>query len=240
MKLSKQTCAILKNFSAINKSILIRKGNVQSTISTDKSVLGIARIEEDFPQGFGIFDIHKFLSAVDLLDDPEIEFDESSLILHSKNRRLTYQYADTSLLSTHAALQKNKIHAPKGGVKFHLSQEDIKSINEAANILRLPTISFFADGGSIGMKVFDSENPNSNGFMIDIQAETTATMDVAFSVDRFCMMSGNYDVSIFQQGEHIVCGYFRNVSKSLEYWVAAEEDYIYDFDEGDLETANAK
>ena len=58
MKLSKETLAILKNFSTINQSILIESGNNLKTVSVNKTMMSNAVIEETFPEEFGLYDLH--------------------------------------------------------------------------------------------------------------------------------------------------------------------------------------
>ena len=62
MKLSENTLAILKNFSGINNSILVKSGNKLRTISVAKNILAEAEIIEEFPKNFAIYDLSKFLN----------------------------------------------------------------------------------------------------------------------------------------------------------------------------------
>ena len=55
MKLSKHTLNMLKNFSDINMSIEIKKGNVLRTVSVQKNILAQAELEDEFPQDFAIY-----------------------------------------------------------------------------------------------------------------------------------------------------------------------------------------
>ena len=71
MKLSKQTVAILNNYSDINQSILVKKGNQLRTISVMKNILAEAKIEEEFPKDFAIYDLPQFLKVLRLHQDPE-------------------------------------------------------------------------------------------------------------------------------------------------------------------------
>ena len=54
MQISKQTFEILKNFSEINSSILIKPGQKLETISEMKNILAKADVPEDFQTEFGI------------------------------------------------------------------------------------------------------------------------------------------------------------------------------------------
>jgi len=66
MNLSNSTVAILKNFSEINKNILVKPGKQLQTISTLKNILAEADIDNKFEQEFAIYDLPEFLRAVEL------------------------------------------------------------------------------------------------------------------------------------------------------------------------------
>ena len=79
MKLSSNTTNILKNFSQINQSILIKEGNKLKTISVMKNILAEAEVEEEFEKDFAIYDLNQFLSGLSLYDAPDLEFGDSYL-----------------------------------------------------------------------------------------------------------------------------------------------------------------
>jgi len=94
MKFTNNTIALLKNFSAINTNLQFTTGNVIKTISPQKNILARAEVEEDFPQDFAIYDLNKFLGAISLFDKPEIEVDETKLLIQSNGNGLNYVLAD--------------------------------------------------------------------------------------------------------------------------------------------------
>ena len=49
MKLSKQTIEILKNFSSINMSVVLKPGSKIRTVSPQKTILAQAIVSETFP-----------------------------------------------------------------------------------------------------------------------------------------------------------------------------------------------
>ena len=79
MKISNTTRDVLKNFSTINQGIKVSSGNQLKTISNMKNILAVATVSEDFPQDFSIYNLPEFLGATSLLEDPEFEFNDSSL-----------------------------------------------------------------------------------------------------------------------------------------------------------------
>ena len=57
MKLSDKTISLLKNFSSINQSILVKEGNKLRTISVMKNILAEATVTEEFSKDFGVYDL---------------------------------------------------------------------------------------------------------------------------------------------------------------------------------------
>jgi len=80
MKLSEKTLNILKNFSSINQSILVKQGNQLRTISVAKNILAEAEIKEDFPRDFAIYDLNQFLNGLSLHQDPEMDFSQTLML----------------------------------------------------------------------------------------------------------------------------------------------------------------
>ncbi len=70
VKVSDDLTKILKNFSTINKSIVIEPGNVVSTLSVNKNILAKATVTEEFSKQVAIYDLGVFLGGVSLFDAP--------------------------------------------------------------------------------------------------------------------------------------------------------------------------
>ena len=76
MKLSNDTLNVLKNFASINPNLVFKPGQKLKTISEAKTILASADIVEDFPVEFGVYDLNEFLSVYNLIEDPELEFED--------------------------------------------------------------------------------------------------------------------------------------------------------------------
>ena len=88
MNLSTNTVAILKNFSEINKNILVKPGKRLQTISTLKNILAEADIDNKFEQEFAIYDLPEFLRAIELFTKSDIKFNGSSnLVISDTNSK---------------------------------------------------------------------------------------------------------------------------------------------------------
>lgn len=92
MKLSENTINILKNYSVINPSLLVKPGNVLSTVSPVKSIFAKATVEENFPSQFAIYELSKFLGVVSLFNEPELDFGEKQMTIISGSQSLNYTY----------------------------------------------------------------------------------------------------------------------------------------------------
>ena len=76
MKISKQTLEVLKNYSNINSNILVRQGNVLSTISSSMNVYSSANVKETFDREFAIYDLNSLLALLTMMEDTDVDFGE--------------------------------------------------------------------------------------------------------------------------------------------------------------------
>ena len=103
MKISEETIEVLKNFSTINQNLLIKQGNVLTTMSSMKNIMAKATVKEDFPQEVAIYDLNEFLSAISIFQKPEFDFQDNYVLLseeNSKSKSLKYFYSDPSVITS--------------------------------------------------------------------------------------------------------------------------------------------
>ena len=222
MKISPRTLSILKNFSTINPSIVIKKGNVISTISKEKNVLAEAEVDEKFPRSeFGIFELNKFLGVVSLFDEnADFDFGEKSVVISdgSKTRAATYVYTDSSMI----AHTDRKVPFPKPEVQLSLKNEDIQRVLKASSVMDLPNVAITTTADrKIEMVIFDaSEGSKSFGqYSLDLgTADTEATeFRYVFKCELLKMLPGDYSVHLSNN-----IGKFIGTDR-LEYYIAVED-----------------
>ena len=219
MKLSKHTLSMLKNFSDINMSIEIKKGNVLRTVSVQKNILAQAELEDEFPQDFAIYELNRFLGAVSLFDDPEFRFNGSSANIGTNTHSVDYVYCDPSMIVTPP---ENNITFPDPEVKFKLSQDALSQIMKASNVLGTPEIA--VEGGpapadSIRIKALDVNNDSTDTFKIVLdESHSGDKFRFVFKTENMKMIPGNYDVEISSKG----ISHFSLQGQKLQYWIATE------------------
>ena len=219
MKLSKHTLNMLKNFSDINMSIEIKKGNILRTVSVQKNILAQAELEEEFPQAFAIYELNRFLGAVSLFNDPEFQFNGKSANIGTNTHSVDYVYCDPSMIVTPP---ENNITFPDPEVKFTLSQDALSQIMKASNVLGTPEIA--VEGGpapadSIRIKALDVNNDSTDTFKIVLdESHSGDKFRFVFKTENMKMIPGNYDVEISSKG----ISHFSLQGQKLQYWIATE------------------
>ena len=126
MKLSNNTTNILKNFSQINQSILIKQGNKLKTISVMKNILaGSLRLRKTLMSDFAIYDLNQFLSGLSLYDSPDLEFGDSYLTIRDGRRRAKYFFADPSVI---VSPPEKEISLPSMDVCFTVATQQLDKL----------------------------------------------------------------------------------------------------------------
>lgn len=198
MKLSENTINIFKNFSTINPSLMVKPGNVVSTIAPQKSILAKANVDESFNVPFAIYELPKFLGILSLFKEPELEFSERQVIIKSGRQTVNYTYADPSMI---VAPDPNKdINFPTADIEFSISQEELQKVIRAAGVLQLPDIAVTGDREKISVTATNSKSPTTDVFSVEV-GETSNQFNMYFDVpDIVKLISNSYDVKISTKG----------------------------------------
>ena len=219
MKLSNNTTKILKNFSQINQSILIKQGNKLKTISVMKNILAEAEIEEDFESDFAIYDLNQFLSGLSLYDSPDLEFGDSFLTIRDGRRRAKYFFADPSVI---VSPPEKEISLPSKDVCFTVATQQLDKLLKAAAIYQVPDLSAVGRNGKIELVVRDKKNDTSHEFSEEV-GETDQEFSFNFKVENIKIIPGTYDVVISSK----LLSEFTNKNTDLKYYIALEPDSTF-------------
>lgn len=214
MKISTDTLTLLKNFASINTNILVRKGNILSTVSAGKNILTRATVSETFSREFAVYDLNNFLALLSLRDNPEIEFEETGLFLRDGKEEFEYGYADPSVVT--AAPDKTLEIDPF--FEFELSASDISMVQRAANVLSAPTMSIVSKNGKVTLSVSDPSNPRANAYRKELNTTDVGDFDCRLKVENLKVIVDNYAVTLGRKKAM----HFKHKTKNLEYWLAME------------------
>ncbi len=219
MKISEETIEVLKNFSTINQNLLIKQGNVLTTMSSMKNIMAKATVKEDFPQEVAIYDLNEFLSAISIFQKPEFDFQDNYVLLseeNSKGKSLKYFYSDPSVITS----PTKEIKMPQSEVEFEFKNETFKEVTRASAVLGVPDMLL---NGTGALSVTDKKNDASNNFSVDVSPTGTGDYKFYFKVENLKILSGDYDVKISSKN----ISNFVNKNKDIQYWIALEPESTY-------------
>ena len=218
MNLSTNTVAILKNFSEINKNILVKPGKRLQTISTLKNILAEADIDNKFEQEFAIYDLPEFLRAIELFTKSDIKFNGSSnLVISDSNSRqsVKYFFADKSVI----VAPTKGISMPDKYVTFTLKNNSLADLHKGILTLNLPDIAVKGDGKNITLIATDKKNKTSNDYSA-VVGTTDKKFNAYFKAENLKIIPDDYDIAISSKR----ISHFVNRTKPIQYWIALEPD----------------
>jgi len=196
MKFSERTLTILKSFSTINKSILMKPGDILKTVTPEKTLVASATIPDQIPSQACIYDLSRFLSILSLYKDPDVEFHDKYFMINDGRRKTKYVYADISMI--HAAPEK-EIQLPSLDVVVDVSWEDLQSVLKAAGVLQFAEVAFVGTEGKIWLKAIDSNNQNSDDYGVEI-GTTSDEFKIIIKTDNLKLLPQDYKVSLCAKG----------------------------------------
>jgi len=217
MKFSNETLTVLKSFTSINKSILLKAGNQIKTITPEKTLIAMADITDTIPSDACIYDLSRFLSILSLYNDPDVEFMDKYFIISEGKRRTKYVYADLSMIHTPP---EKEITIPTADVTVTVTGEELSTVQKAAGVLQFSEIAFVGEGGKCYLRAIDSANSNADDFGVEI-GETEDTFNIIIKTDNLKLMPMDYEVTLCSKGISQFKG------KGVTYYVAIDSKSTY-------------
>jgi len=221
MKLSDKTINLLKNFSSINQSILIKEGDSIRTISVMKNILAEAKVPEEFPKDFGIYDLNQFLNAISSLHiNPELDFSNNEyLLIREGKKRNRFFFADPNVI---VSPPEKSITLPSEDVCFELDTQVLGTLMKAAAIYQVPDLSVIGEAGVVKLVVHDKKNDTSNTHE-EIVGETNEDFCFNFKVENIKILPGTYEVVVSKK----LLSRFESKNHELTYYIALEPDSTF-------------
>lgn len=214
MKISSDTLSVLKNFSAINQSVLLRPGNTIRTISPQKTIMAQAEVADNIDGSAAIYDLSRFLATINLMKDAEVEFGEDRFNIASGGKRVSYTYAAESMIVTPP---DREIKIPDPDAVVSVTWEDIDSVIRAAGVLGLGEIGFSSDGKTVTMSAVSMKNKSSDRYDVVVsEVETEPFSGMYIKTENLRLLPRDYTVSLSSKG----MAHFK--ASDVQYWVAIE------------------
>ena len=193
--ISQPTLEVLKNFCAINKSIVIKPGNTISTLSLNKNILAIAEVEEQFDSQISIYDLGVFIGGLNTLDAPKIDTTNDNYVTVSDSSGIyksRFFYADPDIITQPP---EREITLPSEDVKFRLRTNDLDKLQRVASIYSLSDLCLVGYKGKMELQLTDKKNDTSNSFSVNV-GETNDEFCYCFKMENLKLYPQGYDVTI--------------------------------------------
>ena len=219
MFLSSETVQVLKNFSSVNQSILIKPGKQLNTMSVMKNILVKADIQEEFEKTVAIYDLNQFLNCLSLIPGAEIQLDDNSIVITDGTNSIDYRYSDPSVIT---APPEKELSLPSEDVCVVLTEDQLESVKKAAAVLQIPDVSLIGDGQSIFLTVRDKKNTGSNTYKVEV-GETSDVFAFNMKVENLKLIGGDYDVIVSKKN----LAFFQNHARPVSYYIALEPDSTF-------------
>lgn len=193
MKLSENTLSVLKNFSAINSGLVLQQGKTQKTISPEKSILVEVEIEDTIPNQFGIYDLNQFLGNITTLGNPDLTFEEKSVLMNDGEITLSYYSCSTNLI---VSPPDKELKLKQVDVSFRLTNAILSKLLKLASMNSLTHLSVVGKNGEIRLQTHEKANDTSNHASFKLNDYAGADFAASFKVENIKLIPGDYDVEI--------------------------------------------
>lgn len=193
MKFDAKTLTVLKNFASINSGVVLQKGKVQKTIAGEKSILCEAILDDEMPAEFGIYDLNRFLGNLTTLKNPEIEFNETSVIMDDGELSMVFHACSPTLI---IVPPEKQLKFKQVDAKFKLTEHTLQKLLRLAAMNSLPNLSVIGKDGELLLMIHETANDTSNYGTIKIGDYAGKDFKATFNRDNLKIIPGDYDVEV--------------------------------------------
>lgn len=221
MILTKKDLDILDCFAHINPSIQFKKGTVQKTVSTTKSILAKAELSSECERDFAIYDLHRFLKVLnlDIVGTVNVELmDQYAIITNDKNPLSSKYYycAPNTIFSINQLTTQEDLVLPSVEAEFSLPWTVYEKMSKSIGIFGVNSILISGLDGKLAIETFDVNRRINDGMRLDL-GETEKTFRCVISQDNLYkkLFKADYTVSVSEAFSK-----FQGVTEKVTYWIA--------------------
>lgn len=227
MKLSPYTQSVLKNFAGINTNQVFNAGDRINTIAPAKNILSSVKLDIQFPEQFGVYDLNEFLNVVSLVDEPEIKFEDKYAVIGDSTGRTKIKYFFTDidmLIAPDDKMIDRAMDLSDFEVEFTLDADTINRVKRAQSALGHQTLSITSSDGAIALTVTDKDNVTSNSFTIEVPGKSKSeNFNFMINLNNLRIIQGDYEVGISSK----MMSRWNHTEQDIIYWIACEKTSEY-------------
>jgi len=211
VNLSTETIEVLKNFSTINPSLLVKPGSILKTIHSKKTILALAKVKETFPSEFAISDLTKFITVLSAYDNPVLTFEEKHVVISDKVSSTRILHSGIATV-THPPAKD--ITLPSVDATFTVSNVALTKVLRLTSSLGLPNIVLVGRDGKSFLSGTNVLEDVSDGTDYEVGVSDNDYKAV-FDIENMKLLPRDYSVQVTGG-----MAYFKSTTDDVEYWVA--------------------
>lgn len=228
MKFSKETQAVLKNFSMINSGIVLSPGNFVMTKNINGSIYAEATIEDTIDEELAIYDLNGFLNLLSMVGDAEITKSGSDLVISNSNTKINWPLSDKSAI----VFPANRVNFPPASIEFELKADDYSQLTRVARAMGIDTVVIKNSDGKLilaGHNAVTDHNMSKPLYEL-VLGSYSGSNNFAFTLNMSNMkfQPDDYTVQIYASSAGIAAQFISR-DKESKYVVSLEKTSVHDF-----------
>lgn len=224
IKLSEQTMKTLKKLYGINQSLRVLEGvKTLKSINEAKTLAAFVDIEEEFPRDFCVYDLGEFISVMNIVNEPVLNFDNNGyVIIRSGDKSQKMKYIETNPELVTSYFEK-PIVLQSEDIIINITENMLKAVMKSASTLKLEYVGFKSDGDKMYFTTFnrrvDSDNQEMNAFTIELGDSDGEVFDIFYPTEIITVLDGDCEFAFCkdQRLSRVRCG-------NMEYWIAMDKE----------------
>lgn len=222
MKISKSTIQAFNALANINATIKVHKGNTLRIRDNGGNAMAYAKINDEFEHEFVIYDIQRFISALNLVKDAEIEFLDKYLVIKNDHTELKFVYGYEE---TVVPVPESLKFPTENNIDFELSTEIMENLAKGSSLFGLKHIAVVSEKGStaVHIKTYSIDNTVQNDLTYEVgETDIDSEFTIIYQLDRFTqMIKGDYKCTINP------AGISRYIGETIEYYITIDRSSTY-------------
>lgn len=226
MELSENFMNILKNFSTINNSILIKENSEKiETKTKEGNIYAVAQIDERLPVDVCLYDVSSLLAVANAMKTNNIEFAEKAAKIQSGDSVARILYTDPMNI----VYPTREISIPEAVTTFKLFADEFDNFVKVSGIMGLQNMGIISDGDKLVVRSFDPKIPNGNTHEVSVEAQEALpdVFEFIVNLSSIKFLPGDYEVGCVRFTEDAQVVVFKNLTLPVMYAVSCDNKSTY-------------
>jgi hypothetical protein len=233
MNLSAETLSAFKKLYEVDQSLKIDceavaegGGTILRSKSENNTMMARMTVPDEFPRNVHIYDLREFISVINIVNDPKLDFDDSRFVLiESEQGDQQLRYLETNAKMITSFIDKD-LELKSSDVELVVTEKQLKSVLTAAQTMRLAYVGFIGDGENVRFTAFnknDGDESETNKFSVNVgKTDLTFRMFYKLEVHNLNVLQSEGDLAFTLDGKKKISNVVTESGKT--FWIAFDSN----------------